>query len=106
MRVTIDRKLRVYIEGIEGDDLVSFMNMVRGASLEDRRVWLPVLRELDRRPVDKLPFPDGLVLAKEVEEMRRLQKAYFKTRSQEALRASIALERKVDDMVDEMLNRL
>ena len=106
MRVTLDRKLRVNIEGIEGDDLVSFMKMVRGASLQERRIWFPVLRELDKKPADKLPFPDSLVLAKEVKKMRGLQSQYFKTRSQDALKASIAQERKVDELVNNILNIL
>lgn len=105
MRVTLDRKLRVNIEGIEGDDLVSFMNMVRGAALQERRVWFPVLRELDKKPIDKLPFPDSLVLAKEVKKMRSLQSQYFKTRSQDALKASIEQESKVDALVSDILDR-
>ena len=106
MRVTLDRKLRVNIEGIEGDDLVSFMKMVRGASLQERRVWFPVLRELDKKQLDKLPFPDSLVLAKEVAEMRNSQKQYFKTRSHAALKLSIEQERCVDALVNDILDRL
>lgn len=105
MRITLDRKLRVNIEGIEDDDLVSFMNMVRGVALQERRVWFPVLRELDKKPWNKLPFPDSLVLAEEVKKMRSLQSQYFKTRSQKVLKASIAQERKVDDLVNDILNR-
>lgn len=48
MKVTLDRKLRVNIEGIDPDELGSFMKMVRGASLQERRVWFPVLRELEK----------------------------------------------------------
>lgn len=106
MRVTLDRKLRVNIEGLEGDDLVSFMKMVRGASLQERRVWFPVLRELDKKPFDELPFPDSLVLAKEVKKMRELQSQYFKTRSQAALKLSIEQERNVDALVHDILDRL
>ena len=106
MRVTLDRKLRVNIEGIEGDDLVSFMKMVRGASLQERRVWFPVLRELDKKPIDKQPLPDSFVLAKEVAEMRNSQKQYFETRSQAALKLAIEQERCVDALVYEILNRI
>lgn len=105
MRVTLDRKLRVNIEWLEGDELVSFMKMVCGASLQERRVWSPVLRELDK-PIDKLPPPDGLVLAKEVKKMRSLQTQYFKTRSNDALKASIEQERNVDILVNDILDRL
>lgn len=105
MRVTLDKKSRVNIEGIDGDDLVSFMNMVRGAALQERRVWFPVLRELDKKPWNKLPFPDSLVLAEEVKKMRSLQSQYFKTRSQEVLKASIAQERKVDALVSDILDK-
>lgn len=106
MRVTLDRLLRVNIEGIEGDALVSFMKMVRGASLQERRIWFPVLREMNDKPFDEIPFADKFVLAKEVKEMRRLQAAYFKTRGKDVLKASIVQERKVDDMVNEILNKL
>ena len=106
MRVTSGKNHLVNIEGIEFDEMRSFINMVKGASLEDRRVWSPVVREIGDKPLDKIPLADSLVLAKEVKEMRRLQRDYFKVRSRENLMASIAQERKVDDLVNEMLNRL
>ena len=106
MRVTLDEILRVNIEGVKGKEILSLLRIIDGASLEDRRMWIPIANELRETPLDKLPWSGIISLADEVKEMRRLQKTYFKTRSQEVLKASIVQERKVDDLVNEILNRM
>ena len=105
MKVTLSESLHVNIEGIDGHELVSYLTRVRGAAIEERRVWMPVARTLDKTPMDKIPWSGDIVLAKEVREMRKLQKLYFKTRGKDVLQASIAQERKVDEMVYNILNR-
>ena len=49
---------------------------------------------------DKNPFGEALVeFFNVVEEMREVQKSYFKTRNSDDLKRSKELERKVDDMI-------
>lgn len=43
-------------------------------------------------------------LARLVEEVRRLQKLYFTTRSESVLKASIVKERELDNVVENILN--
>ena len=106
MRVTVREHLHVNIEGIEDDELTAFLAMVRGAGIEERRVWMPVVKTVENTPWNKIPYSGDILLAEQVREMRNLQKAYFKTRSNDALKASIAQERKVDEMINDILNQL
>ena len=106
MRVTLNDVSDINIEGIKGDEIQSFIDMVKGTALQERRVWFPVMRELTDKLFDELPFADKYKLAAEVKLMRGLQSKYFKTRSQDALKASIAQERKVDELVNNILNYL
>lgn len=43
-------------------------------------------------------------LARLVEEVRRLQKLYFSTRSESVLKASIVKERELDTAIENILN--
>lgn len=106
MKVTLSESLNVNIERIDGDELVSFLTMVRGAAIEERRVWMPVIRYLEKTPWNEIPYSGDILLAEQVREMRNLQNLYFKTRSKDVLQASIAQERKVDEMINQILNRL
>lgn len=106
MKVTISNKLDINIEGIEPDNTLALIRMIEGAGLEERRIFYPIKRALTKTPLDKLEWSKAVKLAHEVKEMRRLQAAYFKTRGHEVLKASIVQERKVDDMVNEILNKL
>ena len=106
MRVTLNDVSNINIEGIKDGEIQSFIDMVKGTALQERRVWFPVMRELTDKPFNEIPFADKFVLAKEVKKMRGLQSQYFKTRSQDVLKASIAQERKVDELVNNILNIL
>ena len=106
MRVTLNDVSNINIEGIKDDEIQSFIDMVKGTALQERRVWLPVMRELTDKSFDELPFADKYKLAAEVKLMRGLQSQYFKKRSQDALKASIAQERKVDELVNNILKIL
>ena len=106
MRVTLNDVSNINSEGIKGKEIQSFIDMVKGTALQERRVWFTVMRELTDKPFDELPFADKYKLAAEVKLMRGLQSQYFKTRSQDALKASIAQERKVDELVNNILNNL
>lgn len=106
MKVTLSESLNVNIEGIDGGECTAFLAMVRGTGIEERRVWMPVIRYLEKTPWNEIPYSGDILLAKQVREMRNLQKLYFKTRGKDVLQASIAQERKVDEMINQILNRL
>lgn len=106
MKVTSDGLILVTIEGIDGDDLISFMNMVRGAALQERRVWFPVLSAIEKTTLNELPLSSALVLAQEVRKMRTLQEKCNKTLALGDLRTLNAQEAKVDKMVNDILNKL
>ena len=108
MNLTINSKMEVTISGISPAERISLISMIRGAGLEERRQWFPILEVLtktsfDQIKRDKMEYMEKLV--EEVEKMRRAQKAYFRGRTQEALRSSFYLERNVDEMVCNILNR-
>lgn len=108
MNLTINSKMEFTISGIGPDEIKALVSMIRGAGLEERRQWFPVLEVLTKTPFDqlkkdKMEYMEKLV--EEVEKMRRAQKAYFRGRTQEALKLSIGHERNVDDMVYNILNR-
>jgi hypothetical protein len=106
MKVTLSGNLAVNIEGLQGHEILSLINMIKGASLEERRLFFSIVNILEKTPFDKLPFADIIKFAQQVKEMRRLQTMYFQTRAQKVLKASILQEGKVDDMVNDILNQL
>ena len=108
MNLTINSKMEFTISGIGPDEIEALVSMIRGAGLEERRKWFPVLETLTKTPFDQLDRDNSDQLKKlvgAVAEMRRAQKAYFRGRTQEALKLSIGHERNVDDMVYNILNR-
>lgn len=108
MKITIKKGFVFTISEIGSDEIMALVGMIRGASLEERRLWFSVYEALTKTPFDKLERDESEQLEKfagEVEKMRRAQKAYFRGRTQEALRLSIGHERNVDDMVYNILNR-
>lgn len=108
MKITIKDGMEFTISGIGPDEIKALISMIRGANLEERRLWFPVYETLIKTPFDKLERDESEQLEKfagEVEKMRRAQKAYFRGRTQEALRLSIGHERNVDEMMYNILNR-
>ena len=108
MNLTINSKMEFTISGIGPDEIKALVSMIRGAGLEERRQWFPILEVLtktsfDQLKRDKMEYMEKFV--EEVEKMRRAQKAYFRGRTQEALRSSFYLERNIDEMVCNILNQ-
>ena len=54
MKVTLSPDLRINIEDMDGDEMMAFIDMIQGASLEHRRIFYPVLKALAKTPLDKL----------------------------------------------------
>lgn len=50
MRVTIDKQLQVSIEDMDGQEVLALVEMIRGAGLEERRIFNGVLTELTKTP--------------------------------------------------------
>ena len=108
MNLTINSKMEFTVSGIGPDEVKALVSMIRGAGLEERRKWFPILETLTKTPFDKLKKDKMEYLEKlvgEVEKMRRAQKAYFRGRTREALKLSIGHERNVDELVYNILNR-
>ena len=95
MRVTLNDVSNINIEGIKDDEIQSFIDMVKGTALQERRVWFPVMRELTDKPFDEIPFADKYKLAAEVKLMRGLQSKYFKTRQQLSLFALMKVPKRL-----------
>ena len=109
MNLTINSKMELTISGIGPDEIKALVSMIRGAGLEERRQWFPILETLTKTPFDQLKRDKMEYLEKlveEVEQMRRCQKLYFKNRTQGALKASIEHERTVDDLVRQIQYKL
>jgi len=58
MKVTIDSRWHISIEDMDMDETVAFINMVKGAGLEGRRIFNGVLTTLMQTPVDKIERND------------------------------------------------
>ena len=56
MKVTIDDNFLISIEDMEPEELEAFISMVRGAGLEERRIFHPVLKQLTETPFDQLEW--------------------------------------------------
>ena len=109
MNLTIKSGMKITISDISPDEGKALISMIRGAGLEERRKWFPILEALTKNPLDqlkkdKMEYMEKLV--EEVEQMRRCQKLYFKNRTQGALKASIEHERTVDDLVRQIQYKL
>lgn len=112
MKVTINKDVSVNIEGMNVDEVLALAEQINNADGKSHKKFADVANKLLHTPIDKYPISSSLKenkklisLAQQVKEMRRLQGIYFKTRTQEVLKASIVQERKVDDLVNEILNR-
>ena len=108
MNLTIKSGMKITISDISPDECKALISMIRGAGLEERRQWFPTLEALTKTPLDKLERDNSdqlKMLVKDVKRMRRAQKASLRDRSLENIRLSMDLEKKVDDMVYNILNR-
>lgn len=55
MKVTLSKQLNINIEDIQDPEMHALIAMIRGASLEERRIFHPVLVALpDTDPIDQL----------------------------------------------------
>lgn len=54
MKVTIDEHLRVSIEDMDSKETMALIEMIKGAGLEERRIFNGVLTELTKTPWDKV----------------------------------------------------
>jgi len=54
MKVTLSKGLRINIEDMEGDEIQALITKIRGAGLEERRIFHKVLVDLNVTPIDKL----------------------------------------------------
>lgn len=54
MKVTLSDHLHINIEGLQGPEIHALIAMIRGASLEERRIFHPVLVALTETPLDQL----------------------------------------------------
>lgn len=54
MKVTINKHFCINIEEMDMKETEAFINMVKGAGLEERRIFSRVLIDLTRKPADKL----------------------------------------------------
>jgi len=54
MKVTINKHFCINIEEMDMKETEAFINMVKGAGLEERRIFNGVLAALTQTPVDKL----------------------------------------------------
>ncbi len=106
MKVTISNKLDINIEGIEPDEILALIRMIEGAGLEERRIFFQIVRALRNTPLDKMKLSEAVKLAFVVRDMRGYQKALLLDADEVTERQVIAKERKVDDMVNEILNKL
>ena len=58
MKVTIDSRWHISIEDMDMEETGAFMNMVKGAGLEERRIFNGVLTTLTQTPVDEIERND------------------------------------------------
>lgn len=108
MKVTINRGFLFNIEGMTAEEGLAMADMIAGTGLQEKRIFAPIVKALRNTAIDKIPEASNLKLerlAREVAEMRRLQKLYFKTRDQAILKASIVQEKKVDELTEQINNQ-
>lgn len=113
MKVTINKDASINLEGMNIDEVVALAELINNADGKNQKMFASIATKIMNTPIDKLSLSSSLKenkklisLAQQVKEMRRLQGVYFKTRTQDVLKASIVQERKVDDLVNDILNRL
>ena len=58
MKVTIDSRWHISIEDMDKEETGAFINMVKGAGLEERRIFNGVLTTLTQTPVDEIERND------------------------------------------------
>ncbi len=58
MKVTIDSRWHISIEDMDMEETGAFINMVKGAGLEERRIFNGVLTTLTQTPVDEIERND------------------------------------------------
>lgn len=56
MKVKINKLFHISIEDMEPHETMAFIKMVRGAALEERRIFYGVLKDLENTPIDKLEW--------------------------------------------------
>ena len=54
MKVTINKQLQVSIEDMVSTEMLALVEMIKGAGLEERRIFNGVLTQLTQTPWDKL----------------------------------------------------
>ena len=58
MKVTIDSRWHISIEDMDMEETGALINMVKGAGLEERRIFNGVLTTLTQTPVDEIERND------------------------------------------------
>lgn len=58
MKVTINKQWQVSIEDMDVEETEAFINMIKGAGLEERRIFNGVLTTLTQTPVDEIERND------------------------------------------------
>lgn len=58
MKVTIDSRWHISIEDMDMEETGAFINMVKGAGLEERRIFNGVLTTLTQTPVEEIERND------------------------------------------------
>ena len=53
MYIDIDRQLRIHLMDMTFDEALALLDMIRGASPENRRVFHHVKEQLERTPIDE-----------------------------------------------------
>lgn len=58
MKVTIDAHWHISIEDMDMEETGAFINMIKGAGLEERRIFNGVLTTLTQTPADEIERND------------------------------------------------
>lgn len=106
LTIAMTNDWRFRLDDMTNEEVVTLMTMIK--TYPDK-AFLPILRSYEETPWNEFPTHEDngeklQNLVREVKEMRRLDAIYFKTRTQEILRAAIAQERKVDNLIKQIEN--